>query len=200
MDILMLCIGLAQIGLMAWQLRVAMSSGAPSVVGETATPARKPFGYWPVIAMGLLAATAWIPYILHTGEAERVMAISAWGGMQDGCYVVMDGSKLQHYSDKYNLFLTCGISDPTVDQNQDTVIALSTGFTVGNGPIPIAAKYPSALVDRIKSLSPPDKPQPFNLWHNVFLFPKKSDISRIKKLADVREFGGKVVNNCEPIE
>jgi hypothetical protein len=202
MDIFMLCIGVAQTVILLWTLVVIIKSQAGTVVSEeaTTTVAKKRFGYWPVIAMAILAAAAWIPYMLHIGEPERVMAITAWGGMQDGCYVVVDGSKLQHYSDKYNVFLSCGISNPTVDQNQDTLIAMSSQFTVGKDAIPVAAKYPQALLDHIKSLATSTPPQPYNVWHIVFLFPKKGDVSRVKRMADVREFGGKLVNNCEPIE
>ncbi len=200
MDIFQLCNGLLQTMIMAWALRIAVKSHSVPATTEGVINATGKSLVGPLIAMAVLAGSAWIPYILHIGQPERVMAMTAWGGMQDGCYVVMDGSKLQHFTDKYNIFLACGISDPTIDQNQDTAIAISSGFTVGNGPIPIATKYPSALLDRIKSLSPPDKPQPFNLWHNAFLFPKKGDIGRVKKLSDVREFGGKLISNCEPIE
>lgn len=198
MDVLMVCIGIASLGLMYWQVRIMQAASPAPVVLSEGQPKR--LSYWPVVGMGILAIATWIPYFLHLGEPERVMAMDAWGGLQDGCYVVMDGTKLQHYSDRYNILLACGVSNPTVDQMQDSLITVSSAFSIANGPIPIEAKYTQGLTDQIKSLATSTPPQPYQVWHSVFLFPKKGDISRIKRVADVREFGGKIVNNCEPIE
>jgi len=170
---------------------------------ETANPEtqqRIRFRYWPLAGMAVLIIAAWVPYFLRIGEPERVMALQAWGGMPDGCYVVVDGNKLQHYSEKYNIYLACGLSNPALDQGQDTEIAISSPFTIAKDPIAIKATYPSILLDKFKTLATSNPPQPSSLWHTIFLFPKKGDISRIKRTADVREFGGKLVNSCEPIE
>ena len=197
MDIPQLCIGLAQIVIMVWALRVSIKSqpAASKIDGETVSAATKPFT-WPLVAMTVLAAVGWIPYFLRFNEPIRVMAVTAWGTLDDGCYSVIDGAKLQTYRDKYNLFLACGISNPTVDQNQDTAISISTPFGIEKSPIAIKTQYNQALLDQLKAHAP----QPFSVWHDILLFPKNGDIGRIKKLADLREFGGKIVSNCEPIE
>lgn len=192
MEIAQFCIGLLQTVIMVWALRVAIKSRPESREGAPAV--RFPL-VWPLAAMALLAAAAWIPYFLRVGEPQRVISKQAWGTMQDGCYVVMDGSKLQSYSDKYNLFIACGITDPTTDVNQDTTITISSPFTITDNSIAIKAKFTPELLERGKSAQ-----QPATVWQQPFLFPKKGDMSRVKKLSDIREFGGKIVNNCEPIE
>src|SRR5579864_3249632 len=100
MDIFMACIGLASLGFMYWQVRIMMAS-APAVTTRTEGPPVKGFSYWPIIGMGVLVIATWVPYFLRLGEPQRVLAMPSWGSVPDGCYVVMDGSKLQDYSSKY---------------------------------------------------------------------------------------------------
>jgi heme/copper-type cytochrome/quinol oxidase subunit 4 len=202
MELFNIFIGLASVGLMAWTLKVTMAANARIAVptDARATGARR-LSYWPVIGMAILAVAVWIPYFLHLGENKPVNAITMWGNNADGCYIVIDGSVIQQFSSKYYVVMSCGVSNPTTDFLQDTVIATSSTFTIGKSPIAIEAKFTPQLLEEVKayaSLTPPQSP---GMWRQAFLIPKNTDLSRIKRMSDVREFGGKLIpTGCEPIE
>jgi hypothetical protein len=200
MDVIMLCIGLAQIIVMIWQARIMMQPQQRVEESTKDIPIKSGFRYWPVIAMAVLAAFSWLPYIFHIGQPEIADFISAWGSMGDGCYQLLDGTKLTKYRDKYNIYVACGLGSPTIDQMQDPVIAISNAFTLSGAPIAIETKYNQAVNDAIRAMVNGVPPQPPSIWTQSFLLPKGVDISRVKKLADVREFGGKLIKNCQPIE
>jgi hypothetical protein len=202
MELFNVFIGLASLGLMAWTLIVTIKANARMGTTTTAPPREETgrLSYWPVVGMAVLAVAVWIPYFLQIGHADRVLALSAWGNTPDGAYVVIDGSKLAAYNGKYDVGAAFGISNPTVDQFKDTKIIVSEMFTIIDGPIAIAAKNSSEMTETIKALASLNPPQAASIWHSVFLLPKKSDVSRIKRLGDIKDFGGKFVNNCQPIE
>jgi hypothetical protein len=118
MGVFMLCLGVGQTLIMLWQLRIAMrSQGLPAA--DISAPTKGRFGYWPVLAMAILAAAGWVPYVFHIGQQERAMVTLVWGSGADGCYQVSDAAKLSIYANKYNVFLACGLSSATIDQMQD---------------------------------------------------------------------------------
>jgi hypothetical protein len=199
MELFTILIGLAEVGLMIWQVRIMQA--ATTTVPPSGTERReKKLSYWPVALMGVLAIAVWIPYFLRVGEPKRVNAMLMWSTLTDGCLTGIDGAQLLEYSDKYNLGVACGISNVTTDANQDTAIAVSTPFTIVKDQMLIESKFPPALLDTMKTLAALSPPQAANIWHKIFILPKKVDMSRIRKVADIRELGGKMVNNCEPIE
>jgi hypothetical protein len=194
MDIASVVIGVAQIGIMYWGIRLTQAAAQP------ATERRRTSPYVPLALMGLLAATTWIPYFLKLREPERVLAIAAWGSQPDGCYTVVDDSGLKSFSGKYVLAMACGISSPMIDHMEDTNIAVSNAFTIAGGQTPMEAKYPQKLLDTFKGMAEMKPPQPASIWREVFLVPKNFDLTRIRRMSDVRQIGGKLVRNCEPIE
>jgi hypothetical protein len=200
MEVVMLCIGLAQIIVMIWQARIMMQPQQRAEESTKAEPTMRGFRYWPVIAMAILAIISWLPYLFHMGQPDIAEFISAWGSMGDGCYQLLDGTKLTKYSDKYNIYVACGLGSATIDQMQDSSIAISNAFTVSGAPIAIETKYNQAVNDAIKAMVNGVPPQLPSIWTQSFLLPKSADISRVKKLADVREFGGRLIKNCQPIE
>jgi hypothetical protein len=198
-EIFTLCIGLASLGLMYWQVRIMMAA-APAVGPRDAERVRG-LSYWPVIAMAVLAVIAWIPFIIHQFEVKPTVSVEAWGSLPDGCYEVLDGGKLQSFKSKYYVAMACGISNPTSDPLQDQAIAVSSGFTIGDNPITIEAKYTQPMMDTIKALASLNPPQATSMWRQAFLIPKNVPISRMKQVSDVRELGGKLIPaSCDPIE
>jgi hypothetical protein len=199
MDIFMAFIGVASMALMYWQVRIMMAA-APVQVRGTETAAKR-LSYWPVIGMGILVVLAWIPYIFHLGQQPLGGIILAWGNVSDGCYDSLDTSKLMEYSGKYYVAMSCGIANPAMDYLQDTTIAMSSPFTITKSPITIEAKFTPQLLDMMKALAALNPPQVGSMWRQAYLLPKNVDISRIKRMSDVREFGGKLIPaGCDPIE
>lgn len=151
MDVLAVCVGLVQVGLMIWQVRIMrVAESAGKIESSGSQVERRKLSYWPVIGMAVLAVTAWIPYLLHVGDIKPQVAILAWGNVSDGCYVTLDGAILQRFSDKYFVAMSCGISNPTTDYLQDTKIATSSTFTIGKQPITIEATYTPQFLDYLK--------------------------------------------------
>jgi hypothetical protein len=198
MDILQVCNAILQTVLIAWQVKIMKSSA-----NATLLPNRRLQRYWPIIAMALLAVVAWVPYVFHLGQPDIVNAVEQWSGTTENCAVVVDGSALMKYRAKYYLYSSCGIENASVDRMQDGLIALSNPFSIGKERIAINVKFTPEMADiykKAQAATPaPMKPQIPNLWARPFLLPTV-DISRIRRLADVREFGGKLIMNCEPIE
>jgi hypothetical protein len=205
MDVLQVVIGICQIALMiVFGLKQMSAASAGTVIPTAVSPSGVPIGtfrrYWPLVAMGLLVAAAWIPYFLRLGEPERVIAVTGWSTSNDGCQVVIDGSKIMRFKDKYILAMVCGFHSPRVDMMQDGLIAVSSPFTIGADPISIEAPFTPTMTKHLNEVVGANPPQPINVWHQAILVPKKEDITKIRKLADVRDIGGKIVANCEPTE
>ena len=198
--ILPVCIGLAQIAIMYWQVKIMQATTAANIPSTEIAGTRK-LSYWPVVSMGILAAVSWIPFLLHWGESKPVQVIQAWGNDATGCYVVLDGVALQKFSSKYYAAMACGLANPTVDQLQDTNIAMSSGFTIGKSSIAIEANLTQHMIDTVKALASLNPPQTTSIWRQSFLIPRSVDLSRIKRMSDVRDFGGKLISpGCDPIE
>jgi len=202
MDYFAVAVGLAQIGIMYWQLRVMTphGQGTTQPVESTAQPSTLK-RYAPVMAMGLLVIASWVPYVLRLNEPEHVAWMAAYGTTSDSYYVVLSSDKLMRYGKKYYLALACGVTDPTVDQFQDQRIVLSSAFSVIPVNVAMAAKFTPQFLETLKSMTTAQPPQPISVWHTAFLIPKGADVARIKRLSDVKDWGGKIIpQNCEPIE
>jgi hypothetical protein len=199
MEVFMLCLGVGQTLIMLWQLSIARKSQGMSVA-EAPISSRQRFGYWPVVAMAVLAVAGWVPYLFHIGQSEVAMYVPAYGTGSDGCYQLIDGTKLVKYASKYNLFVSCGFATPTVDQMQDGLISISNPFTINNTQIAIQAKYTDAMMDKAKAMAAKTPPEPAAIWTQSFILLKSTDVSRVKRLGDVKDFGGRLLRNCEPID
>ena len=199
MSVLMLCIGIAQILIMGWQT-VIMRVAPPTSIAGASVPRSSYQRYVPIVAMALLAAIGWVPYIFHIGQPNISNHVTFWGVNPDRCFQVVDGSSVLDYSAKYNVALACGFNTATVDRMQDGVIAISNSFTIHKEQVSMEVKYTPAMIDTIKAMIASVPAQPPTIWTQSFLLPKTVDISRIKRLADIHEFGGKLITNCEPIE
>jgi hypothetical protein len=156
--------------------------------------------YIPIVAMALLAAIGWVPYIFHIGQPNISNHVTVWGVNPDRCYQVVDGSSVIDYSAKYNVALACGFNTATVDRMQDGLITISNSFTIHKEQVAMEVKYSPAMIETIKGMITSVPVQPPTIWTQSFLLPKSVDVSRIKRLSDIREFGGKLITNCEPIE
>jgi hypothetical protein len=199
MAVFMLVIGIAQTLLMIWQVKLA-STPTASLAGAPVVRQHS-LRYLPVLGMGILAAISWIPYFFHIGQPEILNVIRVWGGTYENCYVTIDGTGLMKYRDEYNLYSSCGVVSSTVDKFQNEVIAISNPFSISKDQISIDVRYTPAMLEIFKAIgTPPMQSKVPSVWAQPFLLPKNVNVSRIKRLSDVHEFGGKIIQNCEAIE
>jgi hypothetical protein len=154
-------------------------------------PQIKPFAvHWGTVAsvgcvcflFGILAAAK------ATGAIPNVIA--TWSADRGSCFAVVDTSKLIMFRDKFDVYLICGVADPTVDQMRDTLIATSHAYTITGLGVSIAVSYPQSLKDK---LSPLPQNAMINAWQVALLLPKDVDIENVRTLADVKKQGGHII-------
>ncbi len=174
-------------------------------------PARRP--YWPWLVVGL---SVWIPFYLTYQSRFAPVAqpapnlasvLKGWGVTDPNiCGVDIDSTALMPWRDRYDVGLICGIPDASIDKYQDTAITVSSRFTIRADKFPIVmpvSKEMAAKSDGIISAEKNQLPQgvpkdttgvPVQRWYEVVLFRKDSDVSGIRRLADVSKLGGVVLS------
>src|SRR5947207_2909394 len=64
-----------------------------------------------------------------------VRVVKTWGttggyGPAQGCRMTIDGARLADYARKFDLAITCGVSDPTIDPMNNVAISVSRPITI----------------------------------------------------------------------
>lgn len=117
----------------------------------------------------------------------------SYSGDGQNCTASIDTSKLIDFSNSYHLILLCGITDPTVDPEEDTKISVSAPFNINGGGMNIAT--PLGAING--ALKKPGEGQVtrYQMWHVAALIPKDVDPSNIKRVSDVEKLKGKVITS-----
>jgi hypothetical protein len=147
--------------------------------------------------------------------ARQVNFVKAWGapGGSRRCNEIFDGAALMPWSSKYNIAVTCGLEDPTIDRFENTNITVSRPFFIRPGDIVISAPYSPAMVsvenhviEEVRKSIPPTTPKGtlFSVsaqqWYEPVLLAKNTDVADIHKLSDVPKFGGAIISQGWPKE
>jgi len=93
----------------------------------------------------------------------------------------------------------CGVTDPSIDQYEDTRIAISSPFNVSPAGVSVIAPY-GHMIEAIQASqqasqqagTPPNQAM-VSIWHTPILMPKDADLIEIKRLSDVPKQGGKIL-------
>ena len=142
----------------------------------------------------LSIAGFWTMYTKN--QQQMIPRTMQWGAVPDasghsvgGCEVITDTSLIVSFADKYYVVLVCGITDPSVDQLEDTRIAVSKPFNILGGPQQIVNRFVNPdLIAQIKAAGSAS----VGVWQRVVLIPKEADPTKIQRLSDVPRFGGKL--------
>jgi len=121
---------------------------------------------------------------------------SSWG-TQDGahfCKASIDSSKLVVFKKNHKLVLLCGIADPSVDQYQDESVSFSTPYTITGRVQTVQQTVSKVLEEKIQLYHPSPPATQVSLWVEPVVVPLDQDMSRLKKLADVKKDGGKIID------
>lgn len=139
-------------------------------------------------------------------EATRVF--TGWGGgVGTLCSATIDGSKLVDWKETDRVALICGVTDPTVDQMEDTRITITQPFTIQLQQMVMTASYSKEMADFLNGLlDQPRKTAPpppgmetliqWSSWYQLVLLPKEVDTSAIHSLSDVTRRAGKVIDSA----
>ncbi len=110
-----------------------------------------------------------------------------WTGADKGCLAVVDTTWIASLKDKYHLFVVCHIPNPSVDELENTTIAVSAPFAITGGAVTIRIDYKAS--SEIRKLAKPGTLT--NL--SIVILPKDQDGSNIHKLGDVLRVGGAIL-------
>jgi len=119
----------------------------------------------------------------------------AWGPLSDkdgnitGCAVATDTTPIKSWADKYWVVLVSGISDASVDQVEDTRIAISNPFNITGGTQEIVDNFKDPKLLAAFRNTPAHN---VSQWQRVIVVRKGTDLDEIKRLSDVPRFGGKL--------
>jgi hypothetical protein len=125
-----------------------------------------------------------------------------WSGGTPGvCTAIVDGTQLMRWQSGYRVALVCGVRDPTIDQLDSKQISVSNLFSIGPNSINIAVSYSSEMASGIKQAVDPifkSDPQTFaaynQLWYRTILLPNGTSSTDIRRLSDVRHYGGLILD------
>ena len=150
-----------------------------------------------VFSVGILAfMTGILVSVYATGSLPNVM--QGWGGdwATQSCTAQVDTSRLIGFKNGYRVILVCGASDPKIDSQEDSRIAISRSFHITGSPVNIVAPFGN-LTEVAKDIPPAPQGQQafFMLWHAVALVPKETDPSTIKRVSDIYRQGGRMVTD-----
>src|SRR5262249_46956172 len=123
------------------------------------------------------------------------------------CGADLDGKQLQRFADRYDVFLACGLMDPTIDKMRDPRITLSRPFTIQPGTITVAVPHSPVMSEAIQNrqndafgAAPPPPPgmmtftlTQIGVWVHTVLLPKGTDPNEIHQLADVIRHQGQII-------
>jgi len=132
--------------------------------------------------------------IYSRNQREMIPRTVQWAALADasgkviGCQVVVDTSLIISLADKYDVVLVCGIPDPSIDELEDSRIAVGRPFNISGGLQHMADVFTNPeLVSAVSSAG-----SNLSVWQRVVVVPKGTDLSEIKRLSDVPRFGGKL--------
>jgi hypothetical protein len=131
-----------------------------------------------------------------TGSLPMIIQSYSGDPKSETCNAVVDTSRLTGFEDDYRLVLLCGASDPAIDPQEDTRIAVSSKFHINGGPIAMVAPF-GALKEVWKNIPQPAPGQAIaiQLWHTLAVIPQDADPSTIKRASDVHRMNGRVVTD-----
>lgn len=156
---------------------------------------------WPIIGVALMTVIAWAAvgfdfYDRHFGSSLKREAIMSWGAVGQQLHpgdpfgppvytLLIDGSALQEYKDKFNAMLIVRVPYSNVDRLSDPAIEKSVLYSIENGPMPLAhpsdgrLKFPGGQLTYVE--------------FNLALLPKTITADQIMRLQDVSSLGGILV-------
>ena len=154
-------------------------------------------------------------FAINSGQKSVAVGplIKAWGSSLEAhqCTVIIDGSSLLPWRDKFSVGFACGIADATVDRLQDKTITISNLFSIQNGEIAMTANFRKAMVSKQEDLMarahdslPKSTPKgtpftvPIAIWNEVVLLPKDTEVETIHRLSEVGKYGGAIMSQGVP--
>jgi hypothetical protein len=175
-----------QIRLMKQKIEEIPSPRSPKRVAAERALVRRL--YTPVFLMVGLILVCWLPFIIAAVRPSPLpVFIAAWGGTTEGCSAAIDTSSFVKVADKYNMFITCHVFDPTVDEMADDKIAVSKPFQITGGLVSIVIAYdPNATIRSVAKIGA-------QTGVSVLLLPKDRDGTSIRRLSDVSKEGGQIL-------
>ncbi len=147
------------------------------------SPTNKSSIHWEMVAyVGIL--TFMFGVLLATWASGGVpTVIVGWGADTEGCSAIVDTKRLVGFSDNYKVAIACLVEDPTTDKFEDDRLAVSNAFTITGGSISIQVPYQGTKMKGVPQLGQLTS-------HTAFLFPKDEDVRSIKRLSEVKKYGG----------
>jgi len=137
-----------------------------------------------------------------TGAVPRT--IVGWGSTDIHiCNATVDMTKLVIFKKNYKLAVVCGFPDATKDRLEDENITVSNAFTIVAGLSPIVASVRPGMAQRAAQLMQEAQAAAGNAnvtvaiptWYETILLPNDVSTSKIAKLSDVMNLGGKILNS-----
>jgi hypothetical protein len=129
-----------------------------------------------------------------TGTLPEILQSYGGDSANQTCTGQIDTSRLIGFQDDYHLILLCGVADPTIDAQEDTRIAISSGFHINGGPMVIVMGLGAIKeVWKDKLPLPPGQGISFSLWHTVAIVPNDIDVSTVKRASDIKKVGGRIL-------
>ena len=146
--------GIATFFDLIWKLISAKEASGPITIS-------RPRGWLTALlllsSLALSIAGFWTIYTRN--QQQMIPRMIQWGAVPDesghsiaGCAVITDTSLVVSLADKYYVLLVCGVTDPSIDQLEDTRIAVSKPFNILGGPQQIVNKFTNPeLIAEIKA-------------------------------------------------
>jgi len=134
-----------------------------------------------------VSATATLPIIIQNYAGDSV---------NKTCSALLDTSRLLGFQNDYQLVLICGVSDPTIDPQEDTRIAVSSAFHINGGPMEIVT--PLGRMDQAwknQLAAHPGENVQFPMWHTIVALPNGIDPTTINRVSDVEKIGGRILTD-----
>jgi hypothetical protein len=141
-----------------------------------------------VVSFGILSFLYGVLLTVYsTGTVPNVIA--SYGRGDSGCQSTVDTSRLTNFKNEFHLVVACGISNPAVDQLEETGISISAPFNINPGGVAILTPYSPAMAAELKTIVP----QQTGVWFQAILVPKDIDLSKISHLSEIQKQGGKII-------
>lgn len=121
-------------------------------------------------------------YRQYTGKAAQLL-LEGWGIGRNECMAKVNGSMLMAWREKYDFVVVCGLRDQRQDELESTQIAVSPLFSIR--PERIELQFPVS-----KEMLEGAEKRSGAIWFRVALLPKRTDVSRIKRLSDIPRYEG----------
>ncbi len=163
---------------------VASSLIEPKVVTHGGAPSAR---YVAVVLIAAFVAAFLSVYDIvdrHTSTPPVIsQTLTSWGRDRAGCVGQVQGSALGRWRGDYDVYLACGVVDPTVDKFNESNISISQPFKIESTPISIAVPYSPDMRNQMQQGMPP-------LWFEIVLLPKHVNVGDVRKLSDIKSLGG----------